>query len=132
MGAALGLRCREDENDEDTEKTARTKRRCDALAAGLTDSDGTFGCTEPAPGRLTLAVTAVGYRPIELPVGIAAQGVTRAGAELFSRPQVHGMVQAAVRPLDDARVTLIDAAGDVMATATTGEDGGSAFSPSRA
>ncbi|MYW29268.1 carboxypeptidase regulatory-like domain-containing protein, partial [Streptomyces sp. SID2119] len=30
-------------------------------------------------------------------------------------------------PLADARVTLIDAAGNVVATATTGEDGAYAF-----
>jgi hypothetical protein len=37
------------------------------------------------------------------------------------------MVQAAGRPLNDARVTLIGTAGKVVATATTGEDGGYAF-----
>ncbi|PWS39686.1 hypothetical protein DKT74_37055, partial [Streptomyces sp. ZEA17I] len=34
---------------------------------------------------------------------------------------------AALSPLADARVTLIDAAGNVVATATTGEDGAYAF-----
>ncbi|MFH9551957.1 carboxypeptidase-like regulatory domain-containing protein [Streptomyces sp. NPDC017435] len=37
------------------------------------------------------------------------------------------MVQAAGRPLNDARVTLIDTAGNVVASATTGEDGDYAF-----
>lgn len=37
------------------------------------------------------------------------------------------MVQAAGQPLNDARVTLIDTAGNVVTTATTGEDGGYAF-----
>ncbi|WP_075737852.1 carboxypeptidase regulatory-like domain-containing protein [Streptomyces acidiscabies] len=40
---------------------------------------------------------------------------------------MRGIVQAAGRPLNDARVTLIDAAGNVVATATTGEDWGHAF-----
>ena len=79
------------------------------------------------PGQLTLAVTAAGYRPIALPVQIAAQGVTRTELELSPGLHVRGLVQAAGRPLNDARVTLIDTAGNVVATATTGEDGGYAF-----
>ncbi|GGU14853.1 MFS transporter [Streptomyces coeruleorubidus] len=101
--------------------------RGDVLAAGLTDTNGTFGFTELVPGPLTLAVTAAGYRPVALPVEIAAQGVTRTEVELSSGLQVQGVVQAAGGPLNDARVTLVDAAGNVVASATTGEDGGYAF-----
>ncbi|MEU5575655.1 carboxypeptidase regulatory-like domain-containing protein [Streptomyces coeruleorubidus] len=101
--------------------------RGDVLAAGLTDTDGTFGFAELVPGPLTLAVTAAGYRPVALPVEIAAQGVTRTEVELSSGLQVQGVVQAAGGPLNDARVTLVDAAGNVVASATTGEDGGYAF-----
>ncbi|MFH8492545.1 MFS transporter [Streptomyces coeruleorubidus] len=101
--------------------------RGDVLAAGLTDTDGTFGFSELVPGLLTLAVTAAGYRPVALPVEIAAQGVTRTEVELSAGLQVRGVVQAAGRPLNDARVTLVDAAGNVVASATTGEDGGYAF-----
>ncbi|WP_455712019.1 MFS transporter [Streptomyces canus] len=101
--------------------------RGDVLAAGLSDTDGTFGFAELVPGQLTLAVTAAGYRPIALPVEIAAQGVTRTELELSPGLHVRGMVQAAGRPLNDARITLIDTAGNVVATATTGEDGDYAF-----
>ncbi|MGW0758343.1 MFS transporter [Streptomyces sp. NPDC002814] len=101
--------------------------RGDVLAAGLTDTDGAFSFAELVPGQLTLAVTAAGYRPIALPVEIAPQGVTRTEVELSSGLQVQGVIQAAGRPLNDARVTLVDAAGNVVATATTGEDGGYAF-----
>ncbi|WP_443041391.1 MFS transporter [Streptomyces sp. B21-108] len=101
--------------------------RGDVLAAGLTDTDGTFSFAELVPGQLTLAVTAVGYRPIALPIEIAAHGVTRTEVELSSGSQVQGVVTAAGRPLNDARVTLIDAVGNVVSNATTGEDGGYAF-----
>ncbi|WP_455712183.1 MFS transporter [Streptomyces canus] len=101
--------------------------RGDVLATGLSDTDGTFGFAELVPGQLTLAVTAAGYRPIALPVEIAAQGVTRTELELSPGLHVRGMVQAAGRPQNDARVTLIDTAGNVVATATTGEDGDYAF-----
>ncbi|MGW1623940.1 MSCRAMM family protein [Streptomyces sp. NPDC002172] len=104
-----------------------TDVRGDVLAAGLTDTDGTFSVTELVPGLLTLAVTAAGYRPIALPVEIVTQGVARTEVELSSGLRVRGVVQAAGRPLNDARVTLIDTAGNVVATATTGEDGGYAF-----
>ncbi|UUU36921.1 carboxypeptidase regulatory-like domain-containing protein [Streptomyces sp. CA-210063] len=101
--------------------------RGDVLAAGETDTDGTFSFAELVPGELTLAVTAAGYRPVALPVEIAAQGVTRTELELSPGLRVQGTVRAAGRSLNDARVTLIDAAGNVVATATTGEDGGYAF-----
>lgn len=41
---------------------------------------------------------------------------------------MRGTVPGAGRPLGDARVTLLDAAGDVVATTTTGYDGAYAFS----
>ncbi|MER5220563.1 MSCRAMM family protein [Streptomyces flaveus] len=97
------------------------------IATGLTGTDGAFTFTELVPGQVTLAVTAVGYRPVALPVEVAAQGVTRSEVELSSGSRVQGVVTAAGRPLNDARVTLVDAAGNVVATATTGEDGGYAF-----
>lgn len=40
-----------------------------------------YDIAELVPGPLTLAVTAAGYRPIALPVEIAAQGVTRTELE---------------------------------------------------
>jgi hypothetical protein len=69
--------------------------RGDVLAAGLTDTDGIFSFAELVPGLLTLAVTAAGYRPIALPVEIAAQGVTRTEVELSSGLQVRGAWTAA-------------------------------------
>ncbi|MET9964886.1 carboxypeptidase-like regulatory domain-containing protein [Streptomyces sp. NPDC006356] len=102
--------------------------RGEVLATGLTGADGTFALAELVPGQVTLAVTAAGYRPAALPVEVAAQGVTRIGVELSYGSQMRGVVKAAGRPLSDARVTLVDAAGNVVATATTGEDGGYAFS----
>ncbi|WP_232840812.1 carboxypeptidase-like regulatory domain-containing protein [Streptomyces sp. Go-475] len=102
--------------------------RGEVLATGLTGADGAFDFAELVPGQVTLAVTAAGYRPAALPVEVAAQGVTRIQVELSYGSHVRGVVTAAGRPLDDARVTLVDAAGNVVATATTGEDGGYAFS----
>ncbi|MEW1615283.1 MULTISPECIES: DHA2 family efflux MFS transporter permease subunit [unclassified Streptomyces] len=106
-----------------------TDVRGDVLATGTSGASGEFAFGELIPGSVTVAVNAAGFRPLALPVEIGGQGVTRVEAALRSGALVQGVVRAgsALRPLADARVTLIDAAGNVVATATTGEDGAYAF-----
>ncbi|MFF5770036.1 MFS transporter [Streptomyces californicus] len=106
-----------------------TDVRGDVLATGASGASGEFAFGELIPGSVTVAVTAAGFRPLALPVEIGGQGVTRVEAALRSGALVRGVVRAgsARNPLTDARVTLIDAAGNVVATATTGEDGAYAF-----
>lgn len=106
-----------------------TDVRGDVLATGKSAETGEFTFAELVPGAVTLAVNAVGFRPLALPVEIGGQGVTRVDAVLQSGALVQGVVRAgsARRPLPDARVTLVDAAGNVVATSTTGEDGAYAF-----
>ncbi|UZI30009.1 MFS transporter [Streptomyces sp. VB1] len=106
-----------------------TDVRGDVLATGASGPSGEFAFGELIPGSVTVAVNAAGFRPLALPVEIGGQGVTRVEAALRSGALVRGVVRAgsARSPLTDARVTLIDAAGNVVATATTGEDGAYAF-----
>ncbi|MEV7478765.1 MFS transporter [Streptomyces halstedii] len=106
-----------------------TDVRGDVLATGVSDGAGEFAFGELVPGAVTVAVTAAGFRPLALPVEIGGQGVTRADAALRAGALVRGVVRAGSdpAPLSDARVTLIDAAGNVVATSTTGEDGVYAF-----
>ncbi|MFW3473535.1 MFS transporter [Streptomyces microflavus] len=106
-----------------------TDVRGDVLATGTSGRTGEFAFGELVPGSVTVAVNAAGFRPLALPVEIGGQGVTRVEAALRSGALVQGVVRAgsARAPLADARVTLIDAAGNVVATATTGEDGAYAF-----
>ncbi|MFD7745307.1 MFS transporter [Streptomyces sp. NPDC059698] len=106
-----------------------TDVRGDVLATGTSGAAGEFAFGELVPGAVTVAVNAAGFRPLALPVEIGGQGVTRVEAALRSGALVRGVVRAgsARTPLTDARVTLIDAAGNVVATATTGEDGAYAF-----
>ncbi|MFC8672138.1 collagen binding domain-containing protein [Streptomyces griseorubiginosus] len=101
--------------------------RGEVIDTGVSAADGTFGFTALVPGQVTLAVTAAGYRPLALPVEVVTHGVTRTEVELASGSRLQGVVTAAGRPLNDARVTLVDAAGNVVATATTGEDGAYGF-----
>ncbi|MGC5345084.1 MFS transporter [Streptomyces sp. DT171] len=106
-----------------------TDVRGDVLATGASDETGEFVFGELIPGAVTVAVNAAGFRPLALPVEIGGQGVTRVDAALLAGALVQGVVRggAARTPLPDARVTLVDAAGNVIATATTGEDGAYAF-----
>ncbi|MFV0129030.1 MFS transporter [Streptomyces sp. HMX112] len=106
-----------------------TDVRGDVLATGKSAEDGGFAFAELVPGSVTVAVNADGYRPLALPVEIGGQGVTRIEALLRSGARLQGTVRAGAdhRPLADARVTLLDAAGNVVATATTGEDGAYGF-----
>lgn len=106
-----------------------TDVRGDVLATGKSGAAGEFTFGELVPGAVTVAVNAAGFRPMALPVEVGGQGVTRVDAALRSGALVQGVVRAGsgLRPLPDARVTLIDAAGNVIANSTTGEDGAYAF-----
>ncbi|KRD21163.1 transporter [Streptomyces sp. Root264] len=104
-----------------------TDVRGDLLATGTTGEQGDFSFAELVPGAVTVAVNAVGFRPRALPVEIGVTGVTRAEVVLDAGAQLQGVVRAPHGPLADARVTLVDAAGNVVGTATTGADGAYAF-----
>ncbi|MDQ0832014.1 EmrB/QacA subfamily drug resistance transporter [Streptomyces achromogenes] len=104
-----------------------TDVRGDLLATGTTGEQGGFSFTELVPGAVTVAVNAAGFRPHALPVEIGVTGVTRAEIVLDAGAQLQGVVRAPHGPLADARVTLVDAAGNVVGTATTGVDGAYAF-----
>lgn len=106
-----------------------TDVRGEVLATGKTGAEGSFRFDELAAGTYTVAVNAVDFRPTAQPVEVGGQGTTRIEIALQSGARVQGVVRAGAdrRPLPDARVTLVDAAGNVVATSTTGEDGAYAF-----
>ncbi|MGW7356472.1 MFS transporter [Streptomyces sp. NPDC054802] len=110
-------------------KVVVTDARGEVLGTVTSTEHGEFAFTEPAPGAVTVAVSAAGHRPLALPVEIGGRGVTRVEAVLRAGAAVRGAIRAGAgrRPLADARVTLVDAAGHVVAGATTGEDGTYAF-----
>ncbi|MEV5019372.1 MFS transporter [Streptomyces sp. NPDC053780] len=104
-----------------------TDVRGDLLASAATGEQGEFSFAELVPGTVTVAVNAVGYRPRALPVEVGGTGVTRVEVDLQAGARVQGVVKAPHGALADARVTLVDAAGNVVGTATTGADGAYAF-----
>ncbi|MFD4985968.1 MFS transporter [Streptomyces sp. NPDC058374] len=104
-----------------------TDVRGDVLATGASDEAGAFAFTELVPGAVTVAVNAEGHRPAALPVEVGATGVTHVEVALHTGARVQGVVRAAGGPLAGVRVTLVDAAGNVVATRTTAEDGAYGF-----
>ncbi|MFD7602392.1 MFS transporter [Streptomyces mirabilis] len=104
-----------------------TDVRGDVLATGTTGEQGQFTFAELVPGPVTIAVNAAGHRPQALTVEVGGAGVTRVEVELSAGAQLQGVVRAPGGPLGDARVTLVDAAGNVIGTARTGTDGAYAF-----
>ncbi|MGW0683832.1 MSCRAMM family protein [Streptomyces sp. NPDC002754] len=106
-----------------------TDVRGEVVATARTGLHGDFACGGLVNGMFTLAVNAPGFRPTAQQVETGAQGVTRVELVLGVGKRVQGVVRAGTEDglLADARVTLVDAAGNVIATTTTGSDGAYAF-----
>ncbi|MEU1574296.1 carboxypeptidase regulatory-like domain-containing protein [Streptomyces collinus] len=105
-----------------------TDVRGEVLATERTDVLGEFTVTGLAPGPVTLAAGSPKHRPLAQVVEIGGAGTTRVELELRPGAQVRGTVCGGGAPLSDALVTLVDAAGNVVATTRTGVDGAYAFS----
>jgi ribosomal protein S11 len=101
----------------------------EVIASAATGQDGEFGFDDLVSGTFVVAVSARRHRPYAMPVEVAGQVTTHCEVELPPAARVHGTVRAGTDNLllADARVTLVDAAGNVVATATTGPDGAYAF-----
>ncbi|MFI1733384.1 MFS transporter [Streptomyces acidicola] len=98
------------------------------VATTRSGSEGGYLITEVAAGAYTLAAGAHTFRPAALPVTVQAARETRQDIELAGGAVLCGTVRAAGgRPVEDARVTLLDATGTAVGTLTTGADGGFRF-----
>ncbi|MEE1733946.1 MFS transporter [Streptomyces microflavus] len=105
-----------------------TDVRGEVVASTRTGREGTYVITELVAGEYTLAAGAPAYRPAALPVSVQAARETRQDIELAGGAVLRGVVRATGgRPVEDARVTLLDAAGNVVHTLTTGPDGSFRF-----
>ncbi|MET9975887.1 MFS transporter [Streptomyces microflavus] len=105
-----------------------TDVRGEVVASTRTGREGTYVITELVAGEYTLAASAPAHRPAALPVSVQAARETRQDIELAGGAVLRGVVRATGgRPVEDARVTLLDAAGNVVHTLTTGPDGSFRF-----
>ncbi|MCX4704715.1 MFS transporter [Streptomyces sp. NBC_01373] len=96
----------------------------EVVATTRSGREGGYVVTELVAGEYTLAVGAPGFHPAAVPVTVRASRETRQDVELAGTAALRGTVRAGGgRPVEDARVTLLDAAGNVVDTLTTGPDG---------
>ncbi|WP_405625456.1 MULTISPECIES: MFS transporter [unclassified Streptomyces] len=96
----------------------------EVVATTRSGREGGYVITELVAGEYTLAAGAPAFRPAALPVTVQASRETRQDVELAGGAVLRGTVRAGGgRPVEDARVTLLDAAGNVVDTLTTGPDG---------
>ncbi|MEU0161576.1 MFS transporter [Streptomyces sp. NPDC006261] len=105
-----------------------TDVRGEVVASTRTGREGGYVISELVAGEYTLAASAPAHRPAALPVSVQAARETRQDIELAGGAVLRGVVRATGgRPVEDARVTLLDAAGNVVDTLTTGPDGSFRF-----
>ncbi|MEU1851409.1 MFS transporter [Streptomyces sp. NPDC019990] len=96
----------------------------EVVATTRSGREGGYVITELVAGEYTLAAGAPAFRPAALPVTVQAARETRRDIELAGGALLRGTVRAGGgRPVEDARVTLLDVAGNVVDTLTTGPDG---------
>ncbi|MBD0418694.1 MFS transporter [Streptomyces sp. TRM S81-3] len=96
----------------------------EVVASTRSGREGGYVITELVAGEYTLAASAPAFRPAALPVSVQAARETRQDVELAGGAVLRGTVRAGGgRAVEDARVTLLDAAGNVVDTLTTGPDG---------
>ncbi|MGI5232270.1 DHA2 family efflux MFS transporter permease subunit [Actinoallomurus sp. CA-142502] len=95
----------------------------EVVTTGTTGADGQYAFSGLPSGAYTLAVSAATHRPTAIPVELNGAR-THKEIELPAGARIGGTIQAEGRgPLPDARVTLVDAQGNVVGVTTTGPDG---------
>jgi EmrB/QacA subfamily drug resistance transporter len=101
-----------------------TDVRGEVVSSTRSGREGGYVIKELVAGEYTLAASAPAFRPAALPVSVQAARESRQDIELAGGAVLRGIVRAGGgRPVDEARVTLLDAAGNVVDTLTTGPDG---------
>ncbi|OIV36752.1 MFS transporter [Mangrovactinospora gilvigrisea] len=105
-----------------------TDSRGEVIGSAVTDASGAYRVAEVSPGTCTVTVNAAAHRPIAGPVEVAESDETVHDVVLSEAAEVSGTVRdGAGRPVPDARVSLVDPAGNVVSTFTTASDGSYAF-----
>jgi hypothetical protein len=94
------------------------------VAADRTGQTGRYLLTDLTAGSYTLAVSAPSCDPAAVPVTIAEGGQATRDVKLAFGGRLEGAARTpAGHPIPDARVTVLDAAGNVTAATITGPDG---------
>lgn len=101
----------------------------DVVGARATGQDGAYLFDELVAGAFTLVVSAEGFQPVATGVTVPGTGQQRQDVALAGGSRLRGVATVGDgRAVPDARITLLDRAGNVVAMTTTDESGEYAFS----
>ncbi|RSD19870.1 MFS transporter [Amycolatopsis eburnea] len=101
-----------------------TDGRGEVNGAFITTADGTYAFVGVGAGAYTLVASGAGYRPVALTLTVPDSGVLRHDVELSSSVQLTGTARTeGDRIVPDARITVLDAEGNVAAVARTDGEG---------
>jgi uncharacterized surface anchored protein len=103
--------------------------RGEVVSSQITGAEGEYTFSDLMAGSYTLVVSAAGHRPNASMVTVSGTGQTRQDVELVTAARLRGVALAgdSDRRVVDARITLLDAAGNVVAVADTDETGEYSF-----
>ncbi|WP_052863171.1 MFS transporter [Streptomyces niger] len=105
-----------------------TDERGDVIESAASGEDGGYRLPSLVPGVYTLTASAEGFQPYAGMVEVSGGVPTRQDAVLQRAATLRGtVVNRSGAPLGEARVSLLDPAGNVVAVSTTGPDGAYAF-----
>jgi EmrB/QacA subfamily drug resistance transporter len=106
-----------------------TDSRGEVVGAVSTGVDGRYLFTDLLGGNYTLVVSAAAYRPYATALAVPDSGDAVTDVVLSGAARLTGTVAGGheERPVRDARVTLVDATGTVVAMTTTDDEGTYAF-----
>ena len=105
-----------------------TDFRGEVIGTQTTNDQGQYSFGGLVTGGYTIVVSANSYQPVASPLTIGDFGQVTHNVELLGGARVHGVTRNARGvPVADARVTLLDHSGTVLASTTTGLSGKYAF-----
>ncbi len=101
----------------------------EVVVAHTTTEDGRFLFEELVAGGYTLVVSAEAYQPVAVGVTVPGTGQCQQDVALVGGSRLRGVATVGDgRAIPDARITLLDRAGNVVAMTTTDDSGEYAFS----
>jgi hypothetical protein len=102
-----------------------TDHRGEVAGASITQADGVYTFQGVGAGHYTLVASGQHYRPIAVTLTVPDSGVLRHDVELTGAVLLAGTARTEDdRIVPDARITVIDADGNVAAVARTDAEGG--------
>lgn len=98
--------------------------RGEVFTARTTGTDGRYLFDDLVAGTYTLVVRVEACQPVAVAVSVPDTGQRQQDVEVSGGSRLHGVARSVDgRPVPDARVTLLDHAGDVVGVATTDDAG---------